>query len=216
MLPDDIIEKISEILCIYDYSNINKYYTINKSFHNFISKYINKLNNSQETFYMATQIKHWRPELDQIEYLHNNFMIFDDYISYLYWKNNSKTYTNCMNGLDNSVLLCDLYKFTTLNTTFSTFNNNTFLEETYEIEDTTFISPSYIEENKNNICKLEFNTYFIYYFTEDFNHCYGISFIILPYFDERLLEISMYHSYNIVKKNTLANHNITKINNIAF
>ena len=177
---------------------------------------MNKLNNSQETFYMATQIKHWRPELDQIEYLHNNFMIFDDYISYLYWKNNSKTYHNSMNGLDNEVLLCDLYKFTTLNTTFSTFNNNTFLEETYEIEDTTFISPSYIEENKNNISKLEFNTYFIYYFTEDFNHCYGISFIILPYFDERLLEISMYHSYNIVKKNTLANHNITKINNINF
>ena len=216
MLPNDIIEKISEILCIYDYSNINKYYTINKSFYNFISKYMNKLNNSRETFYMATQIKHWRPELDQIEYLHNNFMIFDDYISYLYWKNNSKTYHNSMNGLDNEVLLCDLYKFTTLNTTFSTFNNNTFLEETYEIEDTTFISHSYIEKNKNNICKLEFNTYFIYYFTEDFNHCYGISFIILPYFDERLLEISMYHSYNIVKKNTLANHNITKINNINF
>ena len=39
--------------------------------------------------------------------------------SYLYWKNNSKTYHNSMNGLDNEVLLCDLYKFTTLNTTFS-------------------------------------------------------------------------------------------------
>ena len=50
MLPNDIIEKISEFLCIYDYSNINKYYTINKSFHNFISKYMNKLNNSQEIF----------------------------------------------------------------------------------------------------------------------------------------------------------------------
>jgi len=216
MIPDDIIETIAKILCIYDYSNINKYYTINKSFHNFISKYMDKLNNSQENLYMATQIKHWRPELDQIEYLHNNFMIFDNYNSYLYWKNHSKTYKNYMNGLDNGILLCDLYKFTTLNTTFSTFNNNTFLEETYEIEDTTFISHSYIEENKKNISNLKFETYFIYYFIEDFNHCYGISFIILPYFDKRLLEISMYHSYNIVKKNTLANHNITKINNIDF
>lgn len=216
MLPDDIIEKISEILCIYDYSNIYKYYTINKVFYKFISKYMNKLNNSQGQLYMATQIKHSCSELKQIEYLYNNFMIFDDYNSYLYWKNNSKTYNNCMNGLDNEILLCDLYKFTTLNTTFSTFNNNTFLEETYEIEDITFICHSYIEENRKNISILKFNTYFIYYFTEDFNWCYGISFIILPYFDKRLLELSMYHSYNIVKKNTLANHNITKINNIDF
>ena len=41
---------------------------------------------------MATQIKHWRPELEQIDYLCNkNFMMFDDY-DIFNWKNNSKTY----------------------------------------------------------------------------------------------------------------------------
>lgn len=208
MLQDDIIESISEILCIYEYTNINKYYTINKVFYNFISKYMNKLNNSQESFCMATQIKHWRPELDQIEYLHNNFMIFDDYISYLYWKNNSKTYHNSKNSLDNEVISCNLFQFTTL-------NKNIFPEETNKIT-SIFIDPFYIEQQKINISKLLFDTYFIYYFTENYYYCYGISFIILPYFDERLLELKMFHSYNIVKKNTLANHNITKINNINF
>ena len=208
MFSEDIISKLSEILCTYDYSNVNKYYTINKSFYNFISKYMNKLHNCYERIAMATQIKHWRPELSQIEYIYNNFMIFDDYNSYLYWKNNSKTYHNSKNSLDNEVISCNLFQFTTL-------NKNIFPEETNKIS-SIFIDPFYIEQQKINISKLLFDTYFIYYFTENYYYCYGISFIILPYFDERLLELKMYHSYNIVKKNTLANHNITKINNINF
>ena len=208
MLPDDIIENISEILCIYDYSNINKYYTINKSFYTFISKYMNKLNNSQETFYMATQIKHWRPELDQIEYLHNNFMIFDDYISYLYWKNNSKTFQTGMNGLDNEIICCNLFQF-------STFNKNIFSEENNKTE-LMFVESEFIDKNYHTMPKLLFDTYFIYYFIEDYRCCYGISFIILPYFDKGLLDLKMFHSYNIVKKNKLMNHNIKKIYNIDF
>ena len=208
MLNDYIIEKISEILCIYDYNYVNKYKIINKNFKKYIEFYINKFNYCNERLYMATQIKHWRPELDQIEYIYNNFMIFDDYNSYLYWKNNSKTYHNSKNSLDNEVISCNLFQFTTL-------NKNIFPEETNKIS-SIFIDPFYIEQQKINISKLLFDTYFIYYFTENYYYCYGISFIILPYFDERLLELKMYHSYNIVKKNTLANHNITKINNINF
>ena len=34
MLNEDIIEKISEILCIYDYNDVNKYKIINKNFKN--------------------------------------------------------------------------------------------------------------------------------------------------------------------------------------
>ena len=104
MLNEDIIEKISEILCIYDYNNINKYKLINKN-KKCIEFYIKIFDYCNKRLYMATQIKHWRPELDQIEYIYNNFMIFDDYNSYLYWKNNSKTYHNSMNGLDNEVLI---------------------------------------------------------------------------------------------------------------
>ena len=208
MLNEDIIEKISEILCIYDYNDVNKYKLINKNFKKCIEFYINKFDYCNERLYMATQIKQWRPELDQIEYIYNNFMIFDDYNSYLYWKNNSKTYHNSMNGLDNEVISCNLFQFTTL-------NKNIFPEETNKIS-SIFIDPFFIEQQKINISKLLFDTYFIYYFTENYYYCYGISFIILPYFDKRLLELKMYHSYNIVKKNTLVNHNITKINNINF
>lgn len=208
MLNEDIIEKISEILCIYDYNDVNKYKLINKNFKKYIEFYMNKFDYCNERLYMATQIKQWRPELDQIEYIYNNFMIFDDYNSYLYWKNNSKTYHNSKNSLDNEVISCNLFQFTTL-------NKNIFPEETNKIS-SIFIDPFYIEQQKINISKLLFDTYFIYYFTENYYYCYGISFIILPYFDKRLLELKMYHSYNIVKKNTLVNHNITKINNINF
>lgn len=208
MLNEDIIEKISEILCIYDYNDVNKYKLINKNFKKCIEFYMNKFDYCNERLYMATQIKQWRPELDQIEYIYNNFMIFDDYNSYLYWKNNSKTYHNSKNSLDNEVISCNLFQFTTL-------NKNIFPEETNKIS-SIFIDPFFIEQQKINISKLLFDIYFIYYFTENYHYCYGISFIILPYFDERLLELKMYHSYNIVKKNTLVNHNITKINNINF
>ena len=208
MINEDIILKLSEMLCIYDYNNVNKYRLINKNFNKCIEFYMNKFNYCYERLYMATQIKHWRPELDQIEYIYNNFMIFDDYTSYMYWKNNSKTYHNSKNSLDNEVISCNLFQFTTL-------NKNIFPEETNKIS-SIFIDPFFIEQQKINISKLLFDTYFIYYFTENYYYCYGISFIILPYFDERLLKLKMYHSYNIVKKNTLKNHNITKINNIDF
>ena len=192
MLNDDIIEKISEILCIYDYNYVNKKKIINKNFKKYIEFYINKFNYCNERLYMATQIKHWRPELDQIEYIYNNFMLFDNYNSYLYWKNNSKTYHNSKNSLDNEVISCNLFQFTTL-------NKNIFPEETNKIS-SIFIDPFFIEQQKINISKLLFDKYFIYYFTENYYYCYGISFIILPYFDERLLELKMFHSYNIVKK----------------
>ena len=136
MLNEDIIEKISEILSIYDYSSANKYKLINKNFKKCIEFYMNKFDYCNERLYMATQIKQWRPELDQIEYIYNNFMIFDDYNSYLYWKNNSKTYHNSKNSLDNEIISCNLFQFTTL-------NKNIFPEETNKIS-SIFIDPFYI------------------------------------------------------------------------
>ena len=65
-------------------------------------------------------------------------MIFDDYTSYMYWKNNSKTYHNSKNSLDNEVISCNLFQFTTL-------NKNIFVEETNKIS-SIFIDPLYIEQ----------------------------------------------------------------------
>ena len=190
---DDITSKLCQVLCVYNYKDVKKYKNISKSFNKYITKYVIEFNNHYDTHvFMATQIKHWRPELDQIDYLYNNFMIFDDYNSYLYWKNNSKTYHNSMNGLDNEVISCNLFQFTTL-------NKNIFAEETDKVC-SIFIDPNFIDEITKTMPKLLFDTYFIYYFVEDYNSCYGVSFIILPYFDERLLELKMYHSYNIAKK----------------
>ena len=110
--------------------------------------------------------------------------------------------------MDNEVLLCNLYQF-------STFNKNIFSEESKKVE-LTFVEHELIEKNHNRMWKLFFDTYFIYYFIEDYRCCYGISFIILPYFDKGLLDLKMFHSYNIVKKNKLMNHNIKKIHNIDF
>ncbi len=208
MLNEDIIEKISEILSIYDYSSVNKYKLINKNFKKCIEFYMNKFDYCNERLYMATQIKQWRPELDQIEYIYNNFMIFDDYNSYLYWKNNSKTFQTGMNGLDNEIICCNLFQF-------STFNKNIFSAENNKTE-LMFVESEFIDKHYHTMPKLLFDIYFIYYFIEDYRCCYGISFIILPYFDKGLLDLKMFHSYNIVKKNKLMNHNIKKIYNIDF
>ena len=92
-----------------------------------------------------------------------------------------------MNGLDNEVISCNLFQFTTL-------NKNIFAEETDK--DVLFIDPNFIDEISRNMP----NYYLInilFIILEDYNSCYGISFIILPYFDERLLELKMYHSYNL-------------------
>ena len=204
----DIINKVCNALCIYYYKDVKKYKTVSKLFNQNIRDFINKINDCNESVFMATQIKHWRPELDQIDYLYNNFMIFDDYNSYLYWKNNSKTYQTSLNGIDNEVLMCDLFQF-------STFNNNIFSQESQKIQ-LVFVKDDYITKNYNIMPKLLFDIYFIYYFIEDYRDCYGISFIILPYFDKDLLDLKMFHSYNIVKKNTLMNHNIKKIYSINF
>ncbi len=206
---DDIISKISKILCIYYYKDIKKYKNISKSFNKHITNYIIHFNNNYDKYiYMATQIKHWRPELDQIDYLYDNFMIFDDYNSYLYWKNNSKTFQTGMNGVDNEIICCNLFQF-------FTFNKNIFSEENNKTE-LIFIESQFIDDNYHRMPILSFDTYFIYYFIEDYRCCYGISFIILPYFDKDLLNLKMFHSYNIVKKNKLMNHNIKKIYNLSF
>ena len=67
-----------------------------------------------------------------------------------------------------------------------------------------------------NINKLNFTEYIIYYFYEDLIYCYVINFIILPYFDERILQKKTFLHYKKIKINTFYDHNIKKINSIEF
>jgi hypothetical protein len=211
-INQDIVYLLSKEFITYDYNNIIKYKLVNKLFNNIISLVLNKIENTEEDILMATQIKYWRPELDQIEYIYNNFMLFDNYLDYDYWNKNSKTSENSNNIVKNEIITCSLYRYTKI---YATTDSIEFPIQNYNKSKTSnYISPDLIESY--NLDKLKFYTYFIYYFTEDFYYCYGIAFIILPYFDERLTHIESFHSYNKVKKNTLSNHNITKINSIDF
>ena len=67
-----------------------------------------------------------------------------------------------------------------------------------------------------NIDELNFTEYIIYYFYENCIYCYVINFIILPYFDERILQKKTFLHYKKIKINTFYEHNITQINGINF
>lgn len=199
MFHCDIIENICNFLCIYSYNNCDNYKLINKNFYNFIKKNLNILNNSCSNILMATHIKYWRPELDQTPHIYDAFIIFDNFKYIDTWINNNVDYdvlnsNKTTHTIHKEVIELNLYNY---------YVNNSFK---YLIEEL------HILQNY----KLTFEYYFIYYFYEDLNVCYDIKFIILPYFDERLVQKDIFLHYQKIKKNTFYNHNIKNINSIEF
>ena len=221
-LPNELIENIAYKLCVYDYSNISKYLLINKILNKYITYYLDKFNNTNETIYMATKIKDWRPEMDQIEYIYDSFILYDNINSYQLWNNKTLCKNTNMCCETKEILKCNLYKFNTFSLLYYNEDNdiNTYKKiinpnNLYK-KNPTFIDPVYFENEINVMNKLNFDIYFIYYFTENLNTCFGISFLILPYLDNRITKLSDFHSYNIVKKNIIHNHNITKVGSLDF
>ena len=199
MFHCDIIENICNFLSIYSYNNCDNYKLINKNFYNFIKKNLNILNNSCSNILMATHIKYWRPELDQTPHIYDAFIIFDNFKYIDEWINNDVDYDELNSNktthtIHKEVIELNLYNY---------YVNNSFK---YLIEEL------HILQNY----KLIFEYYFIYYFYEDLNVCYDIKFIILPYFDERLVQKDTFLHYQKIKKNTFYNHNIKNINSIEF
>ena len=92
IIPSDIISVICKYLCIFDFNHSNRFTWINKDFQKYILENIKKIKNQDSHFYMATQIRYWRPELDYSEVVTSNFMIFDNYHSFKFWKDNSKLF----------------------------------------------------------------------------------------------------------------------------
>ncbi len=76
----DIIYNISKHLIIHDYRNKSKNSLINSKYKETIEK-LDGIYSQQSSITMATQIRHWRPEMDCTEILDRNFIIFDNYES---------------------------------------------------------------------------------------------------------------------------------------
>lgn len=215
-LPEEIIDKICKNLCTYDFSNISKFILISKNFSKYIKYYLNIFNTTNETIFMATKVKVWRIEIDQSDYIYDSFMLFDNIEDYLKWDKNTKCFSeNGMNNEYKEIIQSNLYTTSISPTLYINKNEKTHHNISYNYINEKFYND--LENNiKYNIDNLNFDIYFIYYFAEDINTCYAIHFLILPYFDSRMKTVKDYHSYNIVKKNTICNHNITKVDSIDF
>ena len=170
-------------------------------------KLVNRLFNKQiiyilhnfdikEEFYMGSYIKDWRPELDQTSYIYSNFIISNNLNIINDWNNKKIQYYSESNS--------------SLNTEIIIFNT----QETYL--NYNFID-KYSNDFKNIIKKNDNNEYYIYYLYEDLKACYGIKFIVLPYFNDLITKKENFLHYNKIKLNEEFNHNLNiSINTIKF
>jgi len=208
LLPINVISTICKKICIYDYYNIHKYLLINKLFKEYLSTWTQYLNNLQnKSVLMATQIKYFRPESEQIDTIINNFILFDNKIALQHWKNNSKEFQNRLYGYQNNIVICKLFKTYGYNKKY----NNFIIEPQKIIKNTTeniFNKIQNILINQKINCELNVEEYFIYYYLTDYVYCYGIAYKILPYYDYNLTKDSRYIHINKIKKNILSHHKI--------
>ena len=237
IILEDIVNNICKYLVIYDFRKQTKYRLVNIIFNELIKKITNFYETIDYEITMATQIRHWRPELDCPEVLDQNFIIFDNFHSFKYWKNNTKDFHSCMQGLESNIIQCELFTEYFCDSDFTYF----VTENEYE-----FLT---VDERKNDIFDLKFKTdnlnfiinpedlrkesikknfdliklhiskndkleiFFIYIFElTNFEGVVplGFSFLITPYFDENITKMQNFLEYSVIKKNCLAKHNIAK------
>lgn len=202
LFPEEIINIILNYVYFYEYNKIDIIKLVSNDFYKSIY-YIFYKYNIKENILIATNMKYYRPEVDQIEYITNDFIIFDDFKYIDKWINTNNTKSSSYHSYD-PFLTKDILLIT----------NNKLIPTQHVIKynyvDTT------TDFNLTNINKLMFKEYIIYYFYEDCIYCYVINFIILPYFDERILQKKTFLQYKKIKINTFYKHDITNINGINF
>ena len=195
---NDLVEYICNILCIYSYNNCDIYKFINRQFNINIKKKINELNNTNHNILMATHIKHWKHCIEQTPYIYSEFIIFDDFKFINEWINSNIDYSKLDWTEDNTIyreiIDINLHEY-------YTYNNYKYLENDIILTDKY---------------KFKYDLYFIYYLYDDLYTCLGIKIIILPYFDERLINKETFIQYKKIRKNIFYNHNIEYIRNIKF
>ena len=203
MFIEEILDNVLFYLYLNIYHKIDSVKIVSKEFYKSMLNVFYKYN-IKENILMATNMKFYRPELDQIEYINNNFIIFDDFSFVNKWLHSSNnvehsSYHSYQPNVTKEILI--IY-------------NNKLIKKGHHIE------YNYADKKSGfdltNINKLNFTEYIIYYFYEDLIYCYVINFIILPYFDERILQKKTFLHYKKIKINTFYDHNIKKINSIEF
>ena len=199
----DIDETIINMLCINYYADCDIFKLVNKDFCKNIKKMLDKLNNSSGNILMATHIKHWRPDSDQVSYIYDEFMISDDFNYVDEWMTKEVDYKNIkyeknMNSINKEVIDLCIYNY--------------YISYKY-VNNVSIINNKISNKEKY---KLKYENYYIYYLYGDLYTCYGIKIIILPYFDERICKKDNYLHYKKIQKNVLYNHNIKKVNSIEF
>ena len=149
---NDAIYNICKYIVLYDFRKKNQYFLISKNFIKFIKEFTRYYQNIDYPITMATQNRHWRPELDCPEVLDQNFIIFDNFDSFKYWKNNTKDFHSSMQGLQSNIIQCELFTEYFCDSDFAYFRNfNDFVTE----NESEFLA---VDERKNDIFDLKFKT----------------------------------------------------------
>lgn len=196
----DILYNILYFVYKYNYAEFNSFIKITNKNFNIIYNKLKNIFNISEELYMATNIKHYRPELEQVEYIWGNFIIF----------NNKININNLNIWMKNSTLIkYHSYNPYIIKLIIPIITNTLYNKEYFnDIID--------INNLKKKNFQYKFKEYFIYYFWKDLNTCYNINIIILPYYNHNLTKNKFYLHYNLIKINEIYNHNINKINGILF
>ena len=200
---EDLLDNILSYIYFKQYHKIDTIKIVSKLFYKSMLTIFNKYN-IKETLLIATNIKCYRPEVEQIEHINNDFIIFDNF-------NYVNNWINSCNDKDRS----SYHSYEPfLTKDIITITNNKLIQNEH------IIKYNYADINSGfdltNIDELNFTEYIIYYFYENCIYCYVINFIILPYFDERILQKKIFLNYKKIKINTFYEHNITQINGINF
>tara|TARA_Y100000741_G_scaffold350533_1_gene320740 strand:+ start:405 stop:1004 length:600 start_codon:yes stop_codon:yes gene_type:complete len=198
ILNYDISNKIIYYIFIYHYKKLNLIKNTSNIFYN-ISKFIINKYDISEKLYIASFIKYWRPELEQIPYIFGNFKIISEL----------KRHT-----------LFNWYNKFTYNTSYFSYN---YIQPSFLLINTkeTYTYNNYIcLDEKNMYLDIEkplFKIYFIYYLYDIHNNSYSIKILILPYYDERITQKENFLHYLLIDNiDKTYNHNIKKIGKITF
>lgn len=190
VLNYDIFEIIVEAVCINSYHLTSLLALTNKSFYHLTKNYIEILAQSEKVF-IATYIKNWRPEIEQKDYVHSEFILLD----------NNYYIDDWLNDKSQNIRTSYWIKDRKLISLQSSIHNN--YPQNLNWSETEYNLVQY-KKSKQNL----FEKYYIYYFYVDYWDCYCFEIYIYPYFDERLTFYKSFSHYLEVKKNKWYNHNI--------
>ena len=197
----DIQERILQYLIIYEYRFCLKLKNVSKVYKTWIENKEQELNKYTE-LQLLSEVKVWRSELDQQDYFSDDFILCDNETIAEQWFSVYKEQTSSAYYITKRLYnMHNSYKIYSSNEFYTSIDDNISLK------------------------KLKYDIYFIYYFRVYNFDSYGFSIMILPYFDENILNRYCIHSngdnigYKQIKKNGIYSHTVInnhKINNIEF